>query len=666
MVLHRPSSASPRQKSPSSPVHETVPEHTLASRPRRPWQVGAIVVLYALIGWAHLWLATGGHYAPVSASVAYYDLLGDAFLAGQLSMKVEPSPELLALPDPYDPLQHKDLRVPDLSLYNGKYYLYFAPFPGLLHAAWTAATGSHLAENFAEFVLGFGGALVFLGIVLELRARSFSKLPLGLAVVASVAYALGGVVLHIEARTIGHHEAILTSSFFALAGFWCWLRGLAAQTTLARLGQLALAGLLFAFAFGSRTTSLGYALGAGLPLVWAWLRSWRSAPIYRDGESAFLAFASLAAYAVPTLAAGLLLLLYNYLRFGSIFEFGIRYVLTGTTYLNQPGISGTFNLDVIPTNIGAYFLYVPHIIAYFPFQYRDLDPDNWPTVVWPFASATVLAPGIVLFPLGFLAFRAPRTSSNTQPARSAWQPDCSERRLAWFVAAGTVGVLFAALVVFSIVGANGRYIQDFLPVGSLIALVGLWHIYGGQFGRVLVWITSIVVLVVSTFMGVSYAFVEFSIGNAEAYESLQYKMDKLEMLVLSTIAPATWPSSYVSPLVMARPSREIGRPAGVFYPQGSSVPMQRFGTAPIQSIEINSDMGAPVAVQVFMNDSLVASAVISPGDHVLAVSADQVGDPSEVAVRLAFVEAGNVTPPYLWPLRFLRVSDRPGDKVTVP
>ena len=62
----------------------------------------------------------------------YYNLLADAFRAGQTSLLVTPSPELLALPNPYDPAQNAALRLHDATLYRGRYYLYFGPTPALV------------------------------------------------------------------------------------------------------------------------------------------------------------------------------------------------------------------------------------------------------------------------------------------------------------------------------------------------------------------------------------------------------------------------------------------------------------------------------------------------------------------------------------------------------
>jgi len=80
----------------------------------------------------------------------YYALLTDAFLAGQTSLLVQPPAEMLALPDPYDPVANARLRLHDASLYHGKYYLYFGPTPAIvLFLPYKLLTGSHLPTRIA-------------------------------------------------------------------------------------------------------------------------------------------------------------------------------------------------------------------------------------------------------------------------------------------------------------------------------------------------------------------------------------------------------------------------------------------------------------------------------------------------------------------------------------
>ncbi len=90
----------------------------------------------------------------------YYDDLGRAFANGHLYLAAQPSPQLLALPNPYDPSIEWALKMQDTVLFRGRYYLYFGAGPAvLLFAPWRLLTHHDLPENFALFLLCLGGFL---------------------------------------------------------------------------------------------------------------------------------------------------------------------------------------------------------------------------------------------------------------------------------------------------------------------------------------------------------------------------------------------------------------------------------------------------------------------------------------------------------------------------
>jgi hypothetical protein len=94
----------------------------------------ALVAFCALVGAYYLWTiwSSGSPIAFNRDRIDYYNLLSDGFLDGHLHLNVAPEPGLLTLPNPYDPAANQGLRVQDLSLYDGKYYLYWGPTPALL------------------------------------------------------------------------------------------------------------------------------------------------------------------------------------------------------------------------------------------------------------------------------------------------------------------------------------------------------------------------------------------------------------------------------------------------------------------------------------------------------------------------------------------------------
>ena len=90
----------------------------------------ALLVAFCVVGSLYWWTAASSNYSSIrqvlgmnfsAQSEEYYPLLARGFLHGHLSLDKNPSPEFLALEDPWDPAKAGSLRLPDASYYKGKY-----------------------------------------------------------------------------------------------------------------------------------------------------------------------------------------------------------------------------------------------------------------------------------------------------------------------------------------------------------------------------------------------------------------------------------------------------------------------------------------------------------------------------------------------------------------
>jgi hypothetical protein len=240
----------------------------------------------------------------------YYALLTDAFLAGQTNLLVQPPAELLALPNPYDPIRNGELRLHDASLYHGKYYLYFGPTPALvLFLPFKVLTGTHLPSRVAVALFCTGGFACSCALFFLLAKREKWDIPgwFASAVVISLGTAPG--VVFLLAHTSFYEVAIAAGYCFAMAGFLLAAHSLGQDRP--RVSSLAAAGLCFGLAVGCRPN---YALFVILMvmLVTLWIRPPKMLAL---------------AYVGPVVLCGILLSVYNYARFQNPFEFGLRYQL---------------------------------------------------------------------------------------------------------------------------------------------------------------------------------------------------------------------------------------------------------------------------------------------------------------------------------------------------
>src|SRR5580692_7306939 len=108
----------------------------------------------------------------------YYNLLTAGFRSGHLYAAIQPAPELLALPDPYDPVANAPYRVHDMTLFKGHYYLYYGVTPALI-LFWpvVALTGQYLSEPFAVALFCSGAVAAGMALLLGIRRRHFPEAP---------------------------------------------------------------------------------------------------------------------------------------------------------------------------------------------------------------------------------------------------------------------------------------------------------------------------------------------------------------------------------------------------------------------------------------------------------------------------------------------------------
>jgi hypothetical protein len=86
------------------------------------------------IGCYYLWaVRAAGHRFEWGRDLpGYYNYLGRALARGQTYLPIEPRPELLALPTPWDPTANVQYGMHDMALFRGRYYLYHGAGPALL------------------------------------------------------------------------------------------------------------------------------------------------------------------------------------------------------------------------------------------------------------------------------------------------------------------------------------------------------------------------------------------------------------------------------------------------------------------------------------------------------------------------------------------------------
>jgi len=374
--------------------------------------------------------------------VALYDRLTEGFVAGQTHLKLEPDPRLKTLANPWAGAQGIP-RAHDATYFNDRYYVYFGVAPAvLLLVPWRVLTGTYLPDGGATGIFCTVGFLLALWFYRRCQRRFFPELGAGWVFAFGLLVGLGSFV-QFELRSKDFYQVPIACAFACSLGLAHGMFTAAtAQNGRRRLAGLAIASLCGGLAVASRPNHF-FALGT-VALV-AGALAWRRP---RAGGAAGTAVWPLIAAAVlPAALVGAGVAAYNFARFGSVLEFGLRYQFAAVDMRDFK----LFGLDRVGLAFEGYVLAGREYSRYYPFIRQTT--ENIGLLTWaPFA---LLAVG---WPLTLMAARR---------REAAWVLGVGGL---WAVAVINFGSLMLYYYFFD------RYVLDFLPGLMLVAavLVSAW------------------------------------------------------------------------------------------------------------------------------------------------------------------------------------------------
>ena len=377
----------------------------------------------------------------------HYDLLAGAFLSGRLDITLPPDPEK-DVPG-HDPMKYTP-RVHDVSLYHGKYYLYFGAGPAVvLFAPWKLLTGTDLPQYWAGALFASLGYLFTLALLRSIRRDYLPWIPRGLLFVSALVLGVANWWPMLLSR-VGVWEICVSSAYcFSCLALLCLYN---AMRDGLRCGWLAAASLSMGLAVTSRPNYLFGAAILMVPLVYAWRME-------RSGSPGMGVWARrLCATVIPIGCVGILLGLYDYERFGNPLELGTSYMI-----LYRASPANPFSLRYAPYNFFTYFLAPAHVSPWFPFFNPSPLPElprNYTTD--PEDMYGVVANMPILLAAAFSPFLPGIWSKGSRIGA---------------VAAAAVLLLLTvggSLIIYA--GANNRYIPDMIGALPLFAILGLWAV----------------------------------------------------------------------------------------------------------------------------------------------------------------------------------------------
>jgi hypothetical protein len=414
------------------------------------------ILVLLLVLFIYLWYFKTSNFP---ADNNYYSQLAISFKKGQLYLEEKPSPVLLILNNPYNYQARRGIDFPwDASLYNGRFYLYWGPIPSLLLTLFDAKLLSKIGDQHLTFIFTCGLFLYIYLFSLSIWRRFFQKLPGWMFLIAIITVGIALPFTWILSAPRIYEASISSGQFFLIGGCY-WAYAFIAKST-SRSWKLILTSLHWACAIGSRITLVPAVV---FMIIMVLIKVARGNRPWVISTRTIL---TLVALILPIATCGIGLAWYNWARFGSIFEFGLRYQLTSTDYLNFGNT--LFSTGNIAGNLYNYLTHTFTITSNFPYAKAVENIGTNERMVGllftvPFILLALTAPMISIY-------KQIRIGNNAKD-------DDQAKLLSWLIlsVAGTTVINFAAILLYYY--AATRFLVDVAPSLLLLSTIGFWRGY---------------------------------------------------------------------------------------------------------------------------------------------------------------------------------------------
>jgi hypothetical protein len=425
---------------------------------------------------AYVWFISFGSWSKWSVISIYYDQLATAFEHGSLSLEIKPNPALLALPDPYDPSARAGLNYPkDVSLYKGKYYLYFGPVPALILSIFKRM-GLLIKFGDQDIVFVFvSGMFVFQALlILKIWERFFQNVPVWILLMCILFSGLISPFTWILTQARIYEAAAAAGQFFFLAGFYFITVALEQKFAAKKNFFFFIGGISWTLAIGSRLTQILPIGFVTLIIAYLTIRTYRQT---KEWSKAIFAMELLGGPLVLGIAV---LARYNWARFHSVFETGLSYQLAGSADLQRYSHFLFSPLYILP-NLYGYLTMPPQFNRTFPFL--ESVPGTG-----AFIFSFITLPNIyynniltgLLFSTPFVLFAGICITSLVLKKKNLMSlaDQTNDYLFKWLIASLLGSFVFGFVPFVSFFWVASHYQTDYVPSIVMLSIIGFWQGYG--------------------------------------------------------------------------------------------------------------------------------------------------------------------------------------------
>ncbi len=443
----------------------------------------------------------------------------DAFESGTAVLDTEVPEGLLNLENPYDDSQRTEAAnagelygyLWDHLLYDGKYYSYYGIGPVLvLFLPYHMITGYYFPSVWAVWLFSIGGIMFLTAFYLNFMKRFFANIRSslilsGLAIIQLVT----GIYFCLPVTNF--YEIAQSSGFFFVTGgaYFLITSNVIGDGKISNW-RICLSAVFLSMGVLCRPTLAVYCIAALFFIGAGFVKNKKT---YHDKKKNRRTNTVYILYSmIPFVVIGLVQMIYNYIRFGSFFDFGIQYSLTINDFTNSE-----FHTKFTVIGFFNYLLKMPEFNTEFPFIHTGWADTFYPQGYYFVATGSALGllwKALPILSYGY-AFRAYRQSESVN------------KRL-YAVLLSAVCIICPFAIIFSIweSGFGTRYCVDFAWQIVIGALTIAFVIYNKRTAETKNHLNKI--MVVSTFICAVLSFAQ-TYSYINPMES--YSQDRLESLM---------------------------------------------------------------------------------------------------------------------------------------
>ncbi len=412
-----------------------------------------ITHIWGFIFITYAWFITYGNFSTWNHTTHYYTQLADGFNNGQLYLERKPNRALIETADLNDPNSRPtfDREIWDLSLYKEKFYLYWGPIPALIIAPLQLLLARSITDIYLVYFFAIGLLIFNTLIILKLQRAFFPKLPAwNLFICIPLIGFIAPIPWSLNIPQV-YEAAIGAGQFFLMGGIYFSL--LAFGKTPSHKTHLFLAGLCWACSVGSRAINVFSVIFCVL-LICYWIASESTKPLNLKKY-----IWDISAPFIPLIFGALAIGWYNWARFDSPFEFGLRYQIT-IFNLNKH-LDWIFQADYFFLNLYHYLFQPFEFISQFPFI-KPIINTNFPETYFYIAGPVT---GL-LFSAPFLIFTLGLFLSKNKGHSTYYY---------FFISllVGSFFINFVTLLYYFF--SQTRFLVDVISQVALLAILGYWQ-----------------------------------------------------------------------------------------------------------------------------------------------------------------------------------------------